>query len=135
MTTDISTIAILPVPFSPDQALIALAVLIPVLLLLILLFISAGVFESIGFRFYQAVLVTAGALFGSLVNIPLIPVGEAIIAVNVGGADAPPVATGINPSTGQWPACTCSPAFSRYTVPQYGHLASPVRATSRYTLG
>ena len=38
--------------------------------------------------------------------------------VNVGGADAPPVATGINPSTGQWPACTCSPAFSRYTVPQ-----------------
>ena len=89
MTTDISTIAILPVPFSPDQALIALAVLIPVLLLLILLFISAGVFESIGFRFYQAVLVTAGALFGSLVNIPLIPVGEAIIAVNVGGAVIP----------------------------------------------
>ena len=30
---------------------------------------------------------------------------------------------------------TCSPAFSRYTVPQYGHLASPVRATSRYTFG
>lgn len=89
MTTDISAIAILPVPFSPDQALIALAVLIPVLLLLILLFISAGVFESIGFRFYQAVLVTAGALFGSLVNIPLIPVGEAIIAVNVGGAVIP----------------------------------------------
>jgi hypothetical protein len=26
---------------------------------------------------------------------------------------------------------TVSPAFSRYTVPQYGHLASPVRATSR----
>ena len=89
MTTDISTIAILPVPFSPDQALIALAVLIPVLILLILLFISAGVFESIGFRFYQAVLVTAGALLGSLINIPLIPVGETVIAVNVGGAVIP----------------------------------------------
>mgnify|MGYP001286290069 CR=1 FL=1 len=89
MTTDISTIAILPIPFSPDQALIALAVLIPVLLLLILLFISAGVFESIGFRCYQAVLVTAGALLGSLINIPLIPVGETVIAVNVGGAVIP----------------------------------------------
>ena len=31
----------------------------------------------------------------------------------------------------QCPCPTTSPALSRYTVPQYGHLASPVRATSR----
>lgn len=89
MMNEFPAIAILPVPFSPDQVLIALAVLIPALVIFNLLLISEGVFESIGLRFYQAVLVTAGALLGSLINIPLIPVGETVIAVNVGGAVIP----------------------------------------------
>jgi len=89
METDLSTIAILPVPFSPEQVLIALAVLIPALVIFNLLLISEEVFESIGLRFYQAVLVTVGALLGSLINIPLVPIGEAVIAVNVGGAVIP----------------------------------------------
>ena len=89
METDLSTIAILPVPFSPEQVLIALAVLIPALVIFNLLLISEEVFESIGLRFYQAMLVTVGALLGSLINIPLVPIGEAVIAVNVGGAVIP----------------------------------------------
>ena len=35
----------------------------------------------------------------------------------------------------QCPACTLSPAFSRYTVPQYGQRPSPAVATSMKTLG
>ncbi|ABN57982.1 MULTISPECIES: DUF1614 domain-containing protein [Methanoculleus] len=89
METELPTIAILPVPFSPDQILIAFAVLIPALVIFNLLLISEGIFESIGLRFYQAVLVTAGALLGSLIDIPLLPVGEDVIAVNVGGAVIP----------------------------------------------
>lgn len=89
METELSTIAILPLPFSPEQILIALAVLIPALVIFNLLLVTEGVFESIGLRFYQAVLVTAGALVGSLIDIPLIPVGEDVIAVNVGGAVIP----------------------------------------------
>jgi uncharacterized membrane protein len=93
METELSTIAILPVPFSPEQILIALAVLIPALVIFNLLLITEGVFESVGLRFYQAVLVTTGALLGSLIDIPLVPVGEAVIAVNVGGAVIPLVVT------------------------------------------
>ncbi|KLK88332.1 hypothetical protein SZ63_04690 [Methanoculleus sediminis] len=89
METELSTIAILPVPFSPDQILVAFAVLIPALVIFNLLLISEGVFESIGLRFYQAVLVTVGALLGSLIDIPLLPIGEDVIAVNVGGAVIP----------------------------------------------
>ena len=33
------------------------------------------------------------------------------------------------------PEWTFSPAFRRYSVPQYGHLAAPVEATSRKTRG
>jgi uncharacterized membrane protein len=33
--------------------------------------------------------VTAGALLGSLIDIPLVSIGEATIAVNVGGAIIP----------------------------------------------
>ncbi len=93
MTTDLSVVAILPVPFSPEQVIIALAVLIPALVIFNFLLISEVVFESIGFGFYQAVLVTVGALLGSLIDIPLIPVGEAVIAVNVGGAIVPLIVT------------------------------------------
>lgn len=93
MATELPAIAILPVPFSPEQVIIALAVLIPALVIFNFLLISEEVFESIGFGFYQAVLVTAGALIGSLINIPLIPVGEAVIAVNVGGAVIPLIVT------------------------------------------
>lgn len=82
-------ITILPVPFSPGQVLIALAVLIPALVIFNLLLISEEVFESIGFGFCQAMLMTAGALLGSLFNIPLIPVDNAVIAINVGGAAIP----------------------------------------------
>ena len=89
MAAEVSTIAILPVPFSPEQVIIALAILIPVLVIFNLLLISEGVFESIGLRFSRAVLVTVGALLGSLINIPLVPVGEAVIAINVGGAAIP----------------------------------------------
>lgn len=89
METELPAIAILPVPFSPEQILVALAVLIPALVIFNLLLISEGVFESIGLRFHRAVLVTAGALLGSLIDIPLVPVGEAVIAVNVGGAVVP----------------------------------------------
>ncbi|WP_250987805.1 DUF1614 domain-containing protein [Methanoculleus oceani] len=89
METELSTIAILPLPFSPEHILIALAVLIPALVIFNLLLVAEGAFESIGLRFYQAVLVTAGALLGSLIDIPVIPVGDAIIAVNVGGAVIP----------------------------------------------
>ncbi|NLA37999.1 MAG: DUF1614 domain-containing protein [Methanomicrobiales archaeon] len=89
MVTEFPLIAILPVPFSPEQVIIALAVLIPVLVIFSFLLISEEAFESIGFGFYQAVLVTAGALIGSLINIPMIPIGEVIIAVNVGGAVIP----------------------------------------------
>jgi len=89
MATELPGIAILPIPFSPEQVIIALAVLIPALVIFNLLLISEEVFESIGFGFYQAVLVTVGALLGSLINIPLVPVDEAVIAVNVGGAVIP----------------------------------------------
>ncbi|MDK2989454.1 MAG: hypothetical protein PWR16_983 [Methanoculleus sp.] len=89
METELPTIAILPLPFSPEQILIALAVLIPALVIFNLLLVTEGVFESIGLRFYQAVLVTAGALLGSLIDIPLVPVGKTVIAVNVGGAVIP----------------------------------------------
>lgn len=89
MTNELPAIAILPIPFSPDQILITLTILIPILIIITLLYISAWAFESIGLRFYQAVLMTAGALFGSLINIPLIPIGEAVIAINVGGAVIP----------------------------------------------
>lgn len=93
METELPTITILPVPFSPEHILIALAVLIPALVIFNLLLITEGAFESIGLRFYQAMLVTAGALLGSLIDIPLIPVGEAVIAVNVGGAVIPIIVT------------------------------------------
>ncbi|HOI57654.1 MULTISPECIES: DUF1614 domain-containing protein [unclassified Methanoculleus] len=89
MEIELSTIAILPVLFSPEQILVALAVLIPTLVIFNLLLITEGIFESIGLRFYQAVLATAGALLGSLIDIPLVPVGEAVIAVNLGGAVIP----------------------------------------------
>lgn len=89
METELPAIAILPVLFSPEQILVALAVLIPALVIFNLLLISEGVFESIGLRFYQAMLVTVGALLGSLIDIPLIPLGEDLIAVNVGGALIP----------------------------------------------
>ena len=89
METELPTIAILPVPFSPEHILIALAVLIPVLVIFNLLLITEGAFESIGLRFHQAMLVTAGALLGSLIDIPLVPMGEAVIAVNIGGAVIP----------------------------------------------
>ncbi len=82
--------AILPAALSPDQALIFL---IPVLIVIVLLYVSEWAFESIGLRFYQAVLVTAGALIGSLINIPLVSAGEAIIAINVGGAIIPLIVT------------------------------------------
>jgi uncharacterized membrane protein len=93
MVTMFCTIAILPVPFSPGQAIVALAILIPVLVIFNLLLISEGVFESIGLRSSRAVLVTVGALLGSLINIPLVSIGEAVIAVNVGGALIPVVVT------------------------------------------
>ncbi|WP_292520286.1 DUF1614 domain-containing protein [Methanoculleus sp.] len=83
------TIAILPVLLSPEQILIALAVIIPTLVIFNLLLVSEAVFESIGLRFYQAVLVTAGVLPGSLIDIPLVSLGGATIAVNVGGAVIP----------------------------------------------
>jgi len=89
METELPTIAILPLPFSPEHIFIALAVLIPVLAIFNLLLVTEGAFESIGLRFYQAMLVTAGALLGSLIDIPLIPVGDAVIAVNIGGAVIP----------------------------------------------
>jgi len=89
METELPAIAILPVLFSPEQILVALAVLIPALVIFNLILISEGVFESIGLRFYQAMLVTVGALLGSLIDIPLLPVGENVIAVNVGGAVIP----------------------------------------------
>lgn len=93
MALEVSTIVILPVPFSPEQAIIALTILIPALIIFNLLLISEGVFESIGFGFYQAMLVTVGALLGSLFNIPLIPIGDATIAINIGGAVIPLLAT------------------------------------------
>ncbi|HOB17316.1 MAG TPA: DUF1614 domain-containing protein [Candidatus Methanoculleus thermohydrogenotrophicum] len=89
MAAELPAITILPVPFSPGQVLIALAVLIPALVIFNLLLISEEVFESIGFGFCQAMLMTAGALLGSLFNIPLIPVDNAVIAINVGGAAIP----------------------------------------------
>jgi uncharacterized membrane protein len=85
----LQTIAIMPFPFSTDQIVIALAVLIPVLVIFNLLIVSEEAFESVGFRFHQAALVTIGALLGGLINIPVIPVGEAIIAINLGGAIIP----------------------------------------------
>jgi uncharacterized membrane protein len=93
MTTDLSAVAILPVPFSPEEVIIALAILIPALVIFNFLLISEEVFESIGFGFYPAVLVTVGALLGSLIDIPLIPGGEVVIAVNVGGAIVPLIVT------------------------------------------
>ncbi|WP_067076306.1 DUF1614 domain-containing protein [Methanoculleus horonobensis] len=89
METELPAIAILPVPLSPEQIVIALAVLIPALVIFNLFLISEGIFELIGLRFYQALLVTAGALLGSLIDIPLLSLGEDIIAVNVGGAVIP----------------------------------------------
>ena len=93
METELPAIAILPVLFSPEQVIIALAVLIPALVIFILLLISEGAFESVGLRFYQAVLVTAGALIGSLIDIPVAFVEESVIAVNVGGAVIPLLVT------------------------------------------
>jgi uncharacterized membrane protein len=93
METEVSTIAILPVPFSPEQIIIVLAVLIPALVIFNLLLITEGIFESIGLRFSQALLATAGALLGSLIDIPLLPAGGALIAVNVGGAVIPFIVT------------------------------------------
>lgn len=87
--TESPTITILPFLFSPDQILIALAILIPALVIFNLLLIAEGTFESIGLRFYQAVLVTVGALIGSLIDIPLVTLGGATIAANVGGAIIP----------------------------------------------
>ncbi len=89
MVVEVPAIAILPVPFNPEQVIIALAILIPVLVIFNFLLISEEVFESIGFGFYQAMLVTAGALLGSLLNIPLITIDTATIAINVGGAAIP----------------------------------------------
>lgn len=93
METELPAIAILPVPFSPEQILIALAILIPILVIFNLLLITEGAFESIGLRFYQALLVTVGALLGSLIDIPLLPIGEDVIAINVGGAIIPLLVT------------------------------------------
>ncbi|MDV2480640.1 DUF1614 domain-containing protein [Methanoculleus sp. Wushi-C6] len=89
METELPGIAVLPIFFGPEQILIALAVLIPALVIFNLLLASEEAFESIGLRFYQGVLVTAGALIGSLIDIPLVAIGEATIAVNVGGAVIP----------------------------------------------
>ncbi len=89
MGIHLPAVAILPFPITPEQAILALVVIIPVLLIFNLLLLSEVVFEVIGFRFYQAVLMTAGALLGSFINIPLASVEGAVIAVNVGGCIIP----------------------------------------------
>ncbi|MDN7026189.1 DUF1614 domain-containing protein [Methanoculleus sp. FWC-SCC1] len=89
MENSLSTVAILPFPASQEQIILALIVIVPLLLIFSFLLISEEAFEAIGFRFHQAVLMTVGALVGSFINIPLIPLDGAVIAVNVGGCIIP----------------------------------------------
>jgi uncharacterized membrane protein len=89
MGYSIPTVAILPFPTILEQAVLALIIIIPLLLIFAFLLISEEAFEVIGFRFRQAVLMTVGALVGSFINIPIIPLGDAVIAVNVGGCIIP----------------------------------------------
>lgn len=86
-------VAILPFPGTLEQVVLALFVIVPLLLIFSFLLISEEAFEAIGLRFHQAVLMTAGALIGGFINIPLIPLEEAVIAINVGGCVIPLVIT------------------------------------------
>jgi uncharacterized membrane protein len=89
MEIPVPTITALTIPSVTEQIILLLVVFIPTLVIFYLLLLSEEVFETIGFRFRQALLMTVGALIGGLFNIPLIPYGEAIIAINVGGAIIP----------------------------------------------
>ena len=125
METGLPTIAVLPILFSPEQILIALALLIPALVIFNLLLASEEAFESIGLRFYQGVLVTAGALVGSLIDIPLVSIGEATIAVNVGGAVIPLFVTAGMVGRGRVPRTKTLVAIAAVSLIAYA-FATPV---------
>ncbi len=89
----VPAIAIVPFPGTLEEVVLALFVIVPLLLIFSFLLLSEEAFEAIGLRFRHAVLMTAGALIGSFINIPLIPYQGNIIAVNVGGCVIPLVIT------------------------------------------
>lgn len=84
-------LAILFLPFILIVLIVLL--LIPLLILYFYLKVTEEAFELIGFSSHHAVLMTLGALFGSLVDIPVYRYGSALICVNLGGAIIPSLIT------------------------------------------
>jgi uncharacterized membrane protein len=128
METEFPAIAVLPIFFGPEQILIALALLIPALVIFNLLLASEEAFESIGLRFYHAILVTAGALPASLIDIPLISLGGATIAVNAGGAVIPLFVTAEMVGRGRVPRMKTFVAIAAVSLIAYA-FATPVPGT------
>ncbi|MDK2973841.1 MAG: hypothetical protein PWP08_212 [Methanofollis sp.] len=82
--------AIAFIPFFSTGTIIALGILmIPVLLLYLYIVVSEEAFELAGMKGWSALLMTLGALIGSIIDISLLEIDNVTIAVNVGGCLIP----------------------------------------------
>lgn len=78
------------VPFLSTETLILLVVLmVPILLLYLFIVVSEEAFELAGMKASRALVMTVGALIGSLIDIPFAVTNGVILAVNVGGCIIP----------------------------------------------
>ncbi|WP_298669862.1 DUF1614 domain-containing protein [uncultured Methanofollis sp.] len=78
------------VPFLSTETLYLFVVLmVPVLLLYLFIIVSEEAFELAGMKASRAIIMTIGALVGSLIDIPFAITDGVVLAVNVGGCIIP----------------------------------------------
>jgi uncharacterized membrane protein len=75
--------------FSTDMILVLGLLMVPVLLLYLYIIVSEEAFELAGLKTWAALMMTIGALAGSLIDIPFMKIGSVTLAVNVGGCLIP----------------------------------------------
>ncbi len=75
--------------FSTDMILVLGLLMVPVLLLYLYIVVSEEAFELAGLKAWAALLMTLGALAGSLIDIPFMTIDGVTLAVNAGGCLIP----------------------------------------------
>lgn len=75
--------------FSTETLFLLIVLTAPILMLYLFIIVSEEAFELAGMKASRAIVMTIGALIGSLVNIPFAAVNGVVLAVNVGGCVIP----------------------------------------------
>lgn len=75
--------------FSTETLYLLVVLTVPILMLYLFIIVSEEAFELAGMKASRAIVMTIGALIGSLVDVPFAAVNGVVLAVNVGGCIIP----------------------------------------------